>query len=168
VQRSYDIGHHQDGPSRPQEDYARLDKVVQGPPSVPGPNNDEIRRPCLSGNEVGWQFEGSAPLDLLEMLALSAELPAHFIETCCHRPIVLLRRLAIDGDASRSENGPQGQARDANECCLEADGEIKRELDSLFAVPLDVEVDHHGRKGHHLLPVSCDQTQPRASLLAAP
>jgi hypothetical protein len=36
----------------------------------------------------------------------------------------------------------------------------------LFAVALDVEVDHHGRKGHHLLPVSCDQTQPRPSLAA--
>src|SRR5262245_8905480 len=133
MQRSYDIGHHQDRPPRPQQDDARFDKVMRGPPSVPGPDNNEIRGPCLSGNEVKWQFEGGAPLDLLEMLALSAELPAHVIETCCHCPTVLLRRLAIDGDASRSENRPQGQARDANECRLEAVGEIKRELDSLLS-----------------------------------
>jgi hypothetical protein len=148
MQRSYDIGHHQDGPPRPQQDDTRLDKVVRGPPSVPGPDNDEISRPCLSGDEVGWLFEGGTPLDLLEMLALRAELPAHLIQTRRHRPTVLLRRLAIDGNASRSENGAQGQARDANERCLEAVGEIKRELDSLFAIALEIEMDHHRGKGH--------------------
>jgi hypothetical protein len=168
MQRSYDIGHHQDRPSRPQQDDARLDKVVRGPPSVPGPDNDEIRRPCLSGNEVGWQFEGGAPLDLLEMLALSAELPAHVIETCCHRPTVLPRRLTIDGDASGSENGPQGQARDANECCLEAVGEIKRELDSLFAIALEVEMDHHCGKGHGLFLASSDRRELLARVVEAP
>src|SRR5262245_4319770 len=168
MQRSYDIGHHQDRPPRPQQDDARLDKVMRGPPRVPGPDNNEIRGPCLSGNEVKWQFEGGAPLDLLEMLALSAELPAHVIETCCHCPTVLLRRLAIDGDASRSENRPQGQARDANECCMEAVGEIKRELDSLLAIALEIEMDHHRGKGHRLFLASSDRRELFASIVEAP
>jgi len=37
-------------------------------------------------------------------------------------------------------------------------GMQRRELDALFAVAFDVEVDHHRCKGHHLFPVSSDHT----------
>src|SRR5262245_5299641 len=93
------------------------------------------------------------------MLALSAELVAHLVEARHQRTTVLLRGLAVDDDAPGGEGGPQGEPRDSNERRLKAVCQIERELDTLFAVALDVEVDHHCRKGHHLFPVSFDQTR---------
>ena len=79
----------------------------------------------------------------------------------------MLRRLTVHGNASRSEHGPQGQARDANECCLKALGQIKRQLDSLFAIALDIEMDHHCGKRHYPFPCS-DRRKLLASFSNAP
>jgi len=62
----------------------------------------------------------------------------------------MFRGLVIDDDASGGESGPQRQAGNANERCLEAVGQSKRKLDSLFAVALDIDVDHHRCERHRL------------------
>jgi hypothetical protein len=73
-----------------------------------------------------WQFRGSALFDLLEMLALSEELPAHLVEARRQCTTVLLREFAVDDDASGSESRPQGQPRDSNERRLKAVCQIER------------------------------------------
>jgi hypothetical protein len=50
--------------------------------------------------------------------------------------------------------------REANECCLEAAGEIKRELDTFFAIALEIEMHHHRRRTS---PAPCSFGQARAS-----
>ena len=87
------------------------------------------------------------------MLPLDAELLAHLLEAGRRHAIVMLGGFAVDHNASGGESRPEGQARDANERCLKPVRQIERELDSLFAVALDVDVDHYRRNGHHLFPV---------------
>ena len=71
------------------------------------------------------------------------------------------------GDLSLAYLGAMFDSRQAGSSLDYADFHT-RELDTLFAVARDVEVDHHRRKGHHLLPVSCDQTSFVRGFLAAP
>ena len=103
------------------------------------------------------------------MLSLNAELLSHLFEAGRRGGIVILGGFAVDHDASGGEGRPQRQARGADERCLKPRCQIERELHSLFAVALDVDVDHYRRNGHHLLPLvqwaalfaSC----PRATLI---
>jgi hypothetical protein len=111
-------------------------------PGVPCPDNDEIRRSCFSRYEFVRQLKGGTPFNLFEMLALGPEPPADVVQACAHRAAIVLRGLVIDDDASHGESWPQRQAGNANEGHLKAVGQSKSKLDSLFAVALDVDVDH--------------------------
>ena len=87
------------------------------------------------------------------MLALNAELLAHLLEAGRRHAIVVRGGFAVDHNASGGEGRPQGQARDSNERCLKPVSQIERELDSLFAIALDVDVDHYRCNRHRLFPV---------------
>ena len=121
---------------------------MQVAPLVPGSDDDEVRSSRLPRHQLGGQFERGPPFDLLEALSLGEEFLAHFLEPRRYLTAVVLRWFAIDGDTSGSKSRPQRQARNPDECCLKSIRQSKRELDSLFAVALEVEMDHHRCKGH--------------------
>ena len=52
LQRSDGVGHHQDGPARPQQDYAGIGKVLHVAAGVPCSDDDEIRRSGLAASRV--------------------------------------------------------------------------------------------------------------------
>jgi hypothetical protein len=85
------------------------------------------------------------------MLSLNAELLSHLLEAGRRGGIVILGGFAVDHNASGGEGWPQRQARGADERCLKPRCQVKRELHSLFAVALNVDVDQYRRNGHHLL-----------------
>jgi hypothetical protein len=87
------------------------------------------------------------------MLPLNAELLAHLLEAGRRHAIVVRGGFAVDHNASGGEGRPEGQARDSNERCLKPVSQIERELDSLFAVALDVDLDHYRCNGHCLFPI---------------
>ena len=148
-----DVGHHQDGPACPQQNGAGLDQVTYVAARAGWPDKDNVRRPRLPRHKLGRQFKSGAPFHLLEMLALNAELLAHLLEAGCRHAIVVRGGFAVDHNASGGEGRPQGQARDSNERCLKPVSQIERELDSLFAIALDVDVDHYRCNRHRLFPV---------------
>ena len=118
-----------------------------------GPTRITSAALCLPRHKLGRQFKSGAPFHLLEMLALNAELLAHLLEAGRRHAIVVRGGFAVDHNASGGEGRPQGQARDSNERCLKPVRQIERELDSLFAIALDVDVDHYRCNGHRLFPV---------------
>ena len=92
------------------------------------------------------------------------ELLSHLLEAGRRGGIVILGGLAVDHNASGREGRPQRQARGADERCLKSRCQVERELHSLFAVTLNVDVDQYGRNGHHLLPL----IQPAAFSASCP
>ena len=149
-----DVGHHQDGPACPQQNGARLDQVAYVAARAGWPDKDHVGGPCLPRHQLGWQFKSGAPFHLLEMLPLNAELLAHLLEAGRRHAIVVRGGFAVDHNASGGEGRPEGQARNSNERCLKPVSQIERELDSLFAVALDVDLDHYRCNGHRLFPLS--------------
>src|SRR6266545_132270 len=129
-------------------------------PSVPCPDNDEIRRSCFSRYEFVRQLEGGTPFNLLEVLALGAESPAEVVQACAHRAAIVLRGLVIDDEASRGERWPQRQAGNANEGGLKSIRQSKSKLDSRFAVAHYVDVHHDGCERGHLLQSAAIENGP--------
>jgi hypothetical protein len=98
------------------------------------------------------------------MLSLNAELLSHLFEAGRRGVIVILGGFAVDHNASGGESRPQRQPRGADKRRLKPRCQIERELHSLFAVALDVDVDQYRRNGHHLLPL----VQPAAFFESCP
>ena len=130
-------------------------------------DNDEVCCPRFPGNEVGRQFEGGAPFDLLEMLALECGTSCPFHRNVLSPPDSHAPKAHRTRQRLSQRTWAAGQARDANECCLKALGQIKRQLDPLFAIALDIEMDHHCGKRHYPFPCS-DRRKLLASFSNAP
>ena len=54
LQGSNDVGHHQDRPAGPQQNNAGLDQITHLATGSRLPDQDDVRRPGLSCNELGW------------------------------------------------------------------------------------------------------------------
>ena len=106
---------------------------------MPGPDDDEIGRSRFPRYEFVGEFQRGAPFDLLEALALIAELLAHLVEAGALLPRDVLSRFAVDGDACADESRPRRQPGNPDERGLKTICQGQRDLDSLLAVALDVE-----------------------------
>jgi hypothetical protein len=96
----------------------------------------------LRAREAHREAQRRRAIDLLERAALGAKFLAPLLETRRHLLKVILVGFG-QGDISGHEGRPQRTTRNPDESGLEAVGQSKGNLHSVFGVTLDINVDHH-------------------------
>ena len=81
LQWANDIRHHQDGPARPRQDDAGLERVSHVAAGARRLDKDDARCPGVPRHQLGRQLKSGAPFRLLEMLSLNAGVLTHLLET---------------------------------------------------------------------------------------